>query len=65
VGGHIIVQQKNLENSTQLDEPVESASRDNPLLLYKILHLLFPPLWYEFFVHCALRVEKIYQHGLD
>ena len=22
-------------------------------------------LWYEFFVHCALRVKKIYQHGLD
>jgi len=21
--------------------------------------------WYEFFVHCALRVEKNYQHGLD
>jgi len=23
------------------------------------------PLWYEFFVHYALRVEKNYQHGLD
>jgi hypothetical protein len=22
-------------------------------------------LWYEFFVHCALRVEKNHQHGLD
>ena len=22
-------------------------------------------LWYEFFVHCALRVERNYQHGLD
>jgi len=22
-------------------------------------------LWYEFFMHCALRVEKNYQHGLD
>ena len=22
-------------------------------------------LWYGFFVHCALRVEKNYQHGLD
>jgi len=23
------------------------------------------PLWYEFFVHYALRVEKNYQHGLE
>ena len=22
-------------------------------------------LWYEFFVHDALRVKKYYQHGLD
>jgi len=27
-----------------LDEPVECASGGNPLLLYKILHLLFFPL---------------------
>jgi hypothetical protein len=25
----------------------------------------FFPLWYEFFVHYALRVEKNYQHSLD
>ena len=39
---------KNLENRKQLDEPVECASGGDPLLPYKILHLLFfprPPLW--------------------
>jgi len=50
---------KNLESRTQVDEPVEWASGGDPLLLYKILHLLFILLWYEFFVHYSLRVEKI------
>ena len=59
MGGRIIVQQeKNLDSRTQLDEPVECASGGDLLLLYKLLHLLFS-LWYEFFVHYALRVEKI------
>ena len=45
VGGRIIVQEeKNLESRRQLDEPAECASRGDPLLLYKILHLLFCPL---------------------
>ena len=65
VGERIIVQQeKNLESRMQLDESVECASGGDPLLLYKILHLLFS-VWYEFLVHCALRVEKSCQHGLD
>jgi hypothetical protein len=65
VGGQIIAQQeKNLESKTQLDEPVESASGGDPLLIYKILHLLFFPLVR---ILCALRLEsrKNYQHGLD
>ena len=56
---------KNLESRTQLDEPVECASGDDPVLLYKILHLLFFPLVR---ILCALRLEsrkKNYQHGLD
>jgi len=61
---HCRATRKNLENRTQLDEPFECASGGDPLLLYKILHLLFFPL-YEFFVHYALRVEKNFQHGLD
>ena len=61
---HYRATRKNLKNRTQLDEPAECASGDDPLILYKILHLLFP-LLYEFFVHYALRVEKNYQCGLD
>jgi hypothetical protein len=54
VGDHIIVQQeKNLKSRTQLDEHVGCASGGDPLLLYKILHLLLF-LWYEFFVNYAL-----------
>jgi len=43
-GAHYRAARKNLENRTQLDEPVECASGSHPLLLYKILHLLFFPL---------------------
>jgi len=49
----------------QLDKPVECTLGGDPLLLYKILHLLFSPLVR---ILCALRLEsrkKIYQHGLD
>jgi hypothetical protein len=64
VGGRIIVQQKYLESRTQLDEHVDCASGGDPLLLHKILHLLFFPLVR---VLCALRLEsrKNYQHDLD
>jgi hypothetical protein len=56
VGGRIIVQQeKNLESSTQLDEPAECASGGDPRLLYKILHLLFSHLVR---IICALRLEE-------
>ena len=61
---HYRATRKKLDNRTQLDEPVKSASGGDPLLLYKIIHLLFS-LWYKFFVHYSLRVEKNYQHGLD
>jgi hypothetical protein len=55
---------KNLESRTQLDEPFKCASGGDPLLLYKILHLLFFPLVWTF-VHYALRVDKNYLHGFD
>ena len=48
---------KNLESRTELDKPAECASGGDPLLLYKILHLLFS-LWNEFFVHYAFRDDK-------
>jgi hypothetical protein len=46
---------KNVPSRTQLDEPVECASGGNPLLLYKILHLLFFPLVQ---ILCALCFES-------
>jgi hypothetical protein len=61
---HYRATRNNLESRTQLDEPVDCASGGYTLLLYKILHVLFF-LWYEFFVHYALRIEENYQHGLD
>jgi hypothetical protein len=60
VGLPIIVQQ---EKSRELDEPAESASGGDPLLLYKILHLMFS-FWYECFVHYVLRFGKNYQNVL-
>ena len=51
-------QEENLDSRRQLDEADEYTSGGDPSRLYKILRLLFF-LWYEFFVHHALRVEKI------
>jgi len=53
---HYRATRKNLDSRTQLDEPAERASGGDPLLLYRILHLLFFPL-VRIFVHYALRVE--------
>jgi len=54
---------KYLESRTQLDEPVECTSGGDPLLLYKIPHLLFFTLVQ---IPCALclKSQKNYQHGL-
>jgi hypothetical protein len=38
---HYRATRKNLDSRTQLDEPAECASGGEPLLLHKILHLLF------------------------
>jgi hypothetical protein len=65
LGGRIIVlQEKNLDSRMQLDKPTECASGGDPLLIYKILHLLFFPLVR---ILCALHLEsrKIFQHDLD
>jgi hypothetical protein len=61
---HYRATRKNLDSRTQLDEPVECASGGDPLLIYKILHLLFFLLVR---ILRALRLEnqKNYQHCLD
>jgi len=52
---HHCATRKNLESRTQPDEPAECASGGDPLLLYKILHLIFSPLVW---ILCALRLES-------
>ena len=52
---HYRATRKYLERKMQVDEPVECASVDDPLLLYKILHLLFSPLVQNL---CALRLQS-------
>ena len=61
---HYHATRKNLESRMQLNKPIERASGGDPLLLHKILHLLFFPLVQ---ILCALYLEsrKNYQHGLD
>jgi len=61
---HYRAKRKNLDSRTQLDKPVECTLGGDPLLLYKILHLLFFPLVR---ILCALNLEsrKKYQHDLD
>jgi len=54
VGGRIITQQEKVLRM-QLDEPVDCASGGNPLLLYKILHLLVFPVVQ---IVCALCLES-------
>ena len=65
VGGRIIVQQEKISR-------VERSWTTALNALYDAIHYSFIKyfiycfsLWYEFFVHSALRVEKNYQHGLD
>jgi len=50
VGGHVIVQQER-----SWTNPPTSLPGGDPLLLYKILHLLFFPLVQ---ILCALRLES-------
>ena len=65
VGRCIILQQEQISRAEH--------SWTNPLnALQEVIHYCFIKfciycfsLWYEFFVHCALRVEKNCQHGLD
>ena len=46
---------KNLDSRTQLDEPAKCTSAGDPLLLYKILHLLFSP---PVRLLCALNIDS-------
>ena len=52
---HYRATRRNIDSRTQLDEPAKCASEGDPLLLYKILHLLLFPLAR---ILCALRLES-------
>jgi len=65
VSGRIIVQEEKSRDIMRLHDLHKCASEGDQLINYKILQLLFLSLWYEFFVHYPLRVEKFYQHGFD
>jgi len=60
---HYRATRKNLESRMQLDEPAECVQEAIHYSFIKFCIYCFS-LWYEFFVHYALRVEKNYQHGL-
>ena len=62
---HYCATRQNLENRTQLDEPAECTSAGDPLLLYKILHLLFFPSGANSLCTTSWELKKNYQHGLD
>jgi len=63
---HYLATRKNLESRTQLDGPDECASGGDPILLYKMLHLLVFPLSLVRIL-CSLCLEdgKKLSHGLD
>jgi hypothetical protein len=62
VGGRIIVQQEKISKAER--SWTESIQE---VIYYSFIKfcIYYFSLWYEFFVHYALRVEKIYQHDLE
>jgi hypothetical protein len=58
VAGALLCNKKKPRHQNAAGEPDDCASAGDPLFLHKTLHLLFF-LWYEFFVHCALKVEEM------
>jgi hypothetical protein len=65
VGGRIIVLQEKI-SSAELSwmNPLNAHQEEIHYSFIKFCIYCFS-VWYEFFVHYALRVEKNYQHGLD
>jgi hypothetical protein len=61
---HYRATRKNLKSRTQLDKPIECTSGGNPLLLYKIHHLLFFPQVQILCAQC-LESKKKLSNGLN
>ena len=65
VGGHIIVQQEKISRAERTwTNPVNALQMAIHYSFIKFC-IYCLSLWYEFFAHYALRVEKNYQYGLD
>jgi hypothetical protein len=65
VGGRIIVQQKKSSRAERSwTNPLNALQEATYYSFIKFCIYCFS-LWYKFFVHYVLRVEKICQHGLD
>jgi len=64
VGGHIIVQQKKSRAERSWTNPMNALQEVICYCFIKFCIYCFS-LWFEFFVHYALRVGKNYQHVLD
>jgi len=65
VGGHIIVQQEKISRTERSWMNPLNALQEAILYSFIKFCICCFSLWYEFFVHYALRVGKNYQHGLD
>jgi len=65
VGGHISVQQEKISRAEHSWMNPLNALQEAILYSFIKFCIYCFPLWYEFFMHYALRVEKNYQHGLD
>jgi hypothetical protein len=65
VGRRIIMQQEKISRGKRSwTNPLNALQEAINYSFIKFCIYCFS-LWYEFFVHYTLRVEKIYQHGLD
>ena len=65
VGGRIIVQQEKISRAERSwTNPLNAFQEAIRYSFIKFCIYCFS-LWYELFLHYALRVEKNYQHGLD
>ena len=65
MGGRNIVQQEKLSRAERNWTKMLNALQEAILYSFIKLCIYCFSLWYEFFVHYALRVEKNYQQGLD
>ena len=65
VGGHIIMQEEEISSAERRWTNLLNALPEAIHYSFIKICIYYFSLWYEFFVHCVLRVEKKYQQDLD